>query len=272
MATSAYRVQFYIPAETVAKFDKMIDWCELDDKDKLVDSALRLFEWAVVAAREGKRIALVDENNQTAQVFDYPELENAARHANSPAKETKRRSIEDTLNSKKVVSAYRINFDIVAERIADFERMMYWCDLDTGHDVLNSAMHLFEWAVSTIRNGHEIASVDLKSDDVTILSYDVLENVAQRRTSSAKEATHQLIADAFSLEKGQVKIADAADAERSSTEGEVGPGQANALARTRGRLKQISPTIDKRRNQESCNTADTPLKSKRNKKKNFKLN
>jgi hypothetical protein len=74
----------------------------------------------------------------------------------------------------------RVQFDVLPERLAEFDQLMVFCDLKTRRDLFDNAMTLFEWAVHEVRKGREIASYDRNGDDVEVVRFPVLENASRR--------------------------------------------------------------------------------------------
>jgi hypothetical protein len=87
------------------------------------------------------------------------------------------------MNAKLASSVKRVQFDLLPERIAEFDQLMTWCELSTRKDLFDNAMTLFEWAVGEVRNGREIASYDRDNDKVDVVRFPVLDNAAKRARS-----------------------------------------------------------------------------------------
>jgi hypothetical protein len=76
-----------------------------------------------------------------------------------------------------------VQFDLLPDRLAEFEQLMEWCDLRTRKDLFDNAMTLFEWAVYEVRNGNQIASHNPTNDHVEVIRLPVLDNAARRAKS-----------------------------------------------------------------------------------------
>ena len=77
----------------------------------------------------------------------------------------------------------RVQFDILPDRLAEFEQLMEWCDLRTRKDLFDNAMTLIEWAVDEVRKGNQITSYNPTSDHVEVIRLPVLDNAARRAKS-----------------------------------------------------------------------------------------
>lgn len=77
----------------------------------------------------------------------------------------------------------RVQFDLMPDRLEDFDRLMSLCDLKTRKDLFDNAMTLFEWAVHEVRNGSEIASYNRSMDHVEVVRLPVLDNAARKARS-----------------------------------------------------------------------------------------
>jgi hypothetical protein len=74
----------------------------------------------------------------------------------------------------------RVQFDVLPERLAEFDQLMTFCDLKTRRDLFDQAMTLFEWAVQEVRSGKEIASYQRSTDTIEVVRFPVLDNAARR--------------------------------------------------------------------------------------------
>lgn len=78
------------------------------------------------------------------------------------------------------VTTRRVQFDLLPERLTEFDQLMNVCDLHTRKDLFDNAMTLFEWAVHEVRCGRDIASYSKERDHVEVVRFPVLDNAARR--------------------------------------------------------------------------------------------
>ena len=79
------RLQFELPDEKLRELDLLREVTGLTTNKELMSSALALFWWAVREVKRGRTIASVDETNGKFKEVWMPGLENAAKHAPTPA-------------------------------------------------------------------------------------------------------------------------------------------------------------------------------------------
>jgi hypothetical protein len=58
----------------------------------------------------------------------------------------------------------RVQVDFSEERVAELEKLMRLCGLNTKKELLNNALTLFEWAVREVTKGRAVASIDETTD------------------------------------------------------------------------------------------------------------
>ena len=87
------------------------------------------------------------------------------------------------MTAKMASAMKRVQFDLLPERIAEFDQLMSYCDLGTRKDLFDNAMTLFEWAINEVRGGKDIASYDRDRDKVEVVRLPVLDNAARRARS-----------------------------------------------------------------------------------------
>lgn len=75
------RIQFDLPAETVAEWEKWMEISGLNNRRELLNNALTLFEWALKQRMEGRTIASVDEEKGFYRELSMPALDKAAKNA-----------------------------------------------------------------------------------------------------------------------------------------------------------------------------------------------
>ncbi len=86
-------------------------------------------------------------------------------------------------NPAKTATERRVQFDVLPERLAEYDQLMSFCDIKGRRDLFEHAMTLFEWAVNEVRSGNEIASYNRETDNVEIVRFPVLDNAARRAKS-----------------------------------------------------------------------------------------
>ena len=101
----------------------------------------------------------------------------------------------------------RVQFDLLPDRLAEFDRLISFCDLRTRKDLFDNAMTLFEWAVHEVQNGKEIASYDRNADHVEVVRLPVLENAARRAKSPPVQLVDTSKAPPASVEEQRQKTA-----------------------------------------------------------------
>jgi len=88
-----------------------------------------------------------------------------------------------TTNALKAADLRRVQVELSSDRLAEFDRLMAFCDLKTRKDLFDNSMTLFEWAVEEVRAGNEIASYNRDTDHVEVVRFPVLDNAARRAKS-----------------------------------------------------------------------------------------
>ena len=78
----------------------------------------------------------------------------------------------------------RLQMDLPEKRVQELENLMAECGIATKKDLFNTALTLFEWAVSERRRGPIIASVDEKNSKYKELQMPAFAAL-DRRTVSA---------------------------------------------------------------------------------------
>ena len=74
----------------------------------------------------------------------------------------------------------RVQFDLLPERVAEFDRIVALCDLKTRKELFDNAVTLFEWALEERLKGNEIASYNREGDHVEIVRFLILDTAAKR--------------------------------------------------------------------------------------------
>ena len=84
------------------------------------------------------------------------------------------------MNSNAKLLDRRIQFEVLASRLAEIDELMAFCDLKTRKDLFDNAMTFFEWAVHEVMAGRQIASYDSLEDSVQVVRFPVLDNAARK--------------------------------------------------------------------------------------------
>jgi hypothetical protein len=74
----------------------------------------------------------------------------------------------------------RWQIDVEAPQLARLQSLMERCSLKTRKDLFDNAMTLFQWAVTQVENGNDIASYDPSTGIVRPVLLTALQNVPER--------------------------------------------------------------------------------------------
>jgi hypothetical protein len=81
----------------------------------------------------------------------------------------------------------RIQLDVSPTKLAEIEALMHDCGLTKKNELINNALTLLKWAVTAVKSGRTIASVDEKNRKYRDLEMPVLSHAASL-ASRKKEA------------------------------------------------------------------------------------
>jgi hypothetical protein len=80
------RLQLELPTERVNELKALMAETRLQNYKDLVNNALSVFEWAVDEARDGNRIAAVNEGDKVYRVLIMPAIEGVWKRHEKPPK------------------------------------------------------------------------------------------------------------------------------------------------------------------------------------------
>jgi len=73
------RVQLDLAPAQMERLNWLMEVCDLETRKDLINTALSLFEWAVVEVREGRMVASIDKKEKQVKELTMPALSDAAR-------------------------------------------------------------------------------------------------------------------------------------------------------------------------------------------------
>jgi len=100
------RVQIDVTAAHLAAMDQLMTFCGLSKRKELFDVSMSLFAWAVGEAREGRRIASYDRENDHIETVLVPALEFARTRA------AQVRVVSDAGSARSPLKAVGENFEL----------------------------------------------------------------------------------------------------------------------------------------------------------------
>ncbi len=75
------RVQLDLAPAQIERLNWLMEACALDTRKELFNTALSLFEWAVIEARKGRTVASIDKGAKHIAELAMPALSDAVRNA-----------------------------------------------------------------------------------------------------------------------------------------------------------------------------------------------
>ncbi len=78
------RIQFEVDETEAEQLDDLMRRTGLRRRKDLFNNALTILRWATRQVAEGKKIASIDEGNETYRELNMPALDHAAASASSP--------------------------------------------------------------------------------------------------------------------------------------------------------------------------------------------
>lgn len=79
----------------------------------------------------------------------------------------------------------RLNFELSEERMNDLKSLAAKTELATMKDLVNNALTIFEWAVSEVEAGNEIAAVNDQKEIYRVLITPALQTITKRKKGVA---------------------------------------------------------------------------------------
>ncbi|HEX9768405.1 MAG TPA: hypothetical protein VGA50_04440 [Kiloniellales bacterium] len=77
----------------------------------------------------------------------------------------------------------RLQFDLVASRVAELDQIMADCGIDTRKELFDNALTLLQWAVREVKRGNIIASVNEREERYRELQMPILLRAAGKSTT-----------------------------------------------------------------------------------------
>ncbi len=72
----------------------------------------------------------------------------------------------------------RIQFETTSQRLAQIERLMSECGIETKKEFFNNAITLLNWAVTQVKSGKIVASVDETTERYRELQMPIFSNLS----------------------------------------------------------------------------------------------
>ena len=86
------------------------------------------------------------------------------------------------------MSNVRIQIDLDESRVRELDLLMKVCDIATRKELFNNALTLFEWAVTAVREGRTIASLNEQEQKFRELEMPVLRSAAKHPVKQFRAA------------------------------------------------------------------------------------